>query len=111
MFECKRDPEMVRKTVIRTPVRYEYDKINEFRRLYQKHRSLQKQVARISFAGMMQLSKEEFEETKKIFTKINLQANAISDRLVFLLTRFYGENLLVEVDYKVLDEKECSQTG
>jgi len=90
-----------KRVIIRSPVRYEYDKINEFRRLFQKHRSLQKQVARISFSGMAQLSKEEFEETKKIFTELRLQAITISDRLAFLLERFYDEHVLVNVEYKI----------
>jgi len=62
--------------MIRKPVRYSLDMINEFRRLLQKHRSLQRQVERIGFASMMQLSKEEFEETKEIFTQIRLQSIA-----------------------------------
>jgi len=83
---------------------YNYDKINEYRRLFQKHRSLQRQVERISFSGMAQLSKEEFEETKEIFIKIRLQSTLISDRLAFLLARFYDENVLVNVEYKVLED-------
>ncbi len=94
-----------KRVIIRSPVRYNYDKINEFRRLFQKHRSLQKQVSRISFAGMMQLSKEEFEETKKIFMEIRLQANIVADRLAFLLVRFYDENVLVHAEYKVLEDR------
>lgn len=97
---------MMKRVIIKTPVRYNYDKINEFRRLYRKHRSLERQVNRISFAGMMQLSKEEFEETKKIFIDLRLQAIAISDRLAFLLARFYDENVLVSVEYKVIENKK-----
>lgn len=92
------------RVVIRPPVKYNYDKINEFRRLRQKHISLHRQVERISFSGMMQLSKEEFEETGKIFKEIRFQSVAISDRLAFLLSRFYGENVLVSAEYKVLED-------
>ena len=92
------------RVIIRSPVRYNYDKINEFRRLFQKHRSLQKQVARISFAGMAQLSKDEYEETKRIFKEIRLQSITISDGLAFLLARFYDENVLINAEYKVISE-------
>jgi len=91
---------------IRRPVKYKYDKINEFRRLHQKHRSLQRQVERIGFSGLAQLSKEEFEETKEIFKEIRLQSIAITDRLTFLLARFYNESMLVSAEYRVLEDEK-----
>jgi len=99
------------RVIIRPPVKYNYDKINEFRRLYQKHKSLQRQIEGISWANMMSIlipsrpsSKAEFEEAKEIFKEVRLQSIAISDRLAFLLAWFYDENVLVNVEYKVLED-------
>lgn len=92
--------------VIKPPEKYNYDMINEFRRLRKKHRSLNRQVERIGFSSMMQLSKEEYNETKKIFMEIRLQSTAISDRLAFLLKRFYGENVIIETEYRILEDKK-----
>ena len=103
--------EVKERVIIRSPVKYNYDKINEFRRLYQKHKSLQHQIKGISWANMMSIlipsrptSKAEFEEAKEIFKEVRLQSVAITDRLAFLLARFYDENVLINAEYKVLEE-------
>ena len=51
-------------------------------------------------------SETEFEEVKEIFKEIRLQSIAITDRLSFLLARFYDENTLVDAEYRVLENQK-----
>ena len=100
----------------RSPVVNSHRMIDEYRRLLKKQRVIQRQVDAISYARIMiilrdnrvnpDMCEDEFIEFRNICREIRENSDHVSRRLTHILERVLGDELHVEVDYKILTGDE-----